>query len=61
VSGSIGITVASSDGDFADMLRDADSALYAAKSVGGNTAQAFQPEMCERVAHRMERRRRPVA
>jgi diguanylate cyclase (GGDEF)-like protein len=61
VSGSIGITVASSDGDFADMLRDADSALYAAKSVGGNTAQAFQPEMYERVAHRMERRRRPVA
>jgi diguanylate cyclase (GGDEF)-like protein len=47
--------------DFADMLRDADSALYAAKSVGGNTAQAFQPEMYERVAHRMERRRRPVA
>jgi diguanylate cyclase (GGDEF)-like protein len=54
VSGSIGIAVASSDGDFSELLRDADLAMYAAKAVGGNSAQAFHPAMYERVVHRMQ-------
>jgi predicted signal transduction protein with EAL and GGDEF domain len=54
VRGSIGIAVAAPDGNFAEMLRNADLAMYEAKSMGGNSAQTFQPVMYERVAHRMQ-------
>jgi diguanylate cyclase (GGDEF)-like protein len=54
IGGSIGVAVASSDGDFDELLRDADLAMYAAKALGGNSAQAFHPAMYERVVHRMQ-------
>jgi len=54
VSASIGITVAPSDGDSVELLlKNADTAMYQAKSAGRNTYQFFTPSMNETVSQRM--------
>ncbi|TMM46899.1 EAL domain-containing protein [Colwellia ponticola] len=54
LSASIGITVASEDGDNADLLfKNADTAMYQAKTLGRNTYQFFTKEMNETVSRRM--------
>lgn len=48
VSGSIGIACFPRDGtDVGTLLRNADSAMYEAKAVGGNTFQLFHKELAE--------------
>jgi len=54
VSASIGITVAPSDGDSVELLlKNADTAMYQAKSAGRNTFQFFTASMNETVSQRM--------
>jgi len=54
VSASIGITVAPNDGDSVELLlKNADTAMYQAKSAGRNTYQFFTPSMNETVSQRM--------
>jgi diguanylate cyclase (GGDEF)-like protein/PAS domain S-box-containing protein len=54
VNASIGL--AKSDGGIGvdDLLRNADTAMYAAKEAGKGTAQTFEEGMHERVLHRLE-------
>ena len=54
-STSIGIAIANGSGGGAeDLLREADTAMYQAKSQGRNRYQVFDPNMKERVTRRME-------
>lgn len=61
VGASIGITIAPEDGNEADvLLRNADSAMYQAKTCGRNTLKFFTPELNARALnrHRAEARLR---
>ncbi|WP_413206362.1 EAL domain-containing protein [Rhodospirillum sp. A1_3_36] len=54
VSSSIGITVYPRDGqDAAELLRNADSAMYTAKAAGRNTHRFFSPEMEAKAERRL--------
>jgi diguanylate cyclase (GGDEF)-like protein/PAS domain S-box-containing protein len=54
VGASIGVAVYPSDGrDFAELLRNADSAMYFAKESGRGTFRFFSPELHERSAERL--------
>jgi diguanylate cyclase (GGDEF)-like protein len=52
VGASIGIAVGGRDSTSTDLLRDADTAMYAAKAAGKNRVELFQPEMRETTAVR---------
>jgi diguanylate cyclase (GGDEF)-like protein/PAS domain S-box-containing protein len=52
VGASIGIAVGGPDATSTDLLRDADTAMYAAKAAGKNRVELFQPEMRETTAVR---------
>jgi diguanylate cyclase (GGDEF)-like protein/PAS domain S-box-containing protein len=53
IGASIGIALAPSDGDAADvLLRNADMALYRAKAVGRGSSHFFEPEMDRRIQAR---------
>ncbi len=55
VSPSIGITLYPLDEkDTTNLLRDADTAMYRAKELGGNTFQFYTPELNARAARRLE-------
>ncbi len=54
ITASIGIALYPIDGDDADaLLRDADIAMYSAKSAGRNTYQYFTPELREQTSERL--------
>ena len=53
VRASIGIATTSSDRRDADLLRDADVAMYVAKAAGKGRFSFFEPRMHERVRHRL--------
>ena len=54
ITASIGIAIYPVDGDDADsLLRDADIAMYSAKSSGRNTYQYFTPELREKTSERL--------
>lgn len=56
VTASIGICLYRHDGtDAGVLLRNADTAMYRSKELGGNTYQFFTAEMNRRVAHRLSR------
>ena len=58
VSGSIGITLAPADGiDPAQMLRNADMAMYQAKSEGRESYRFFVPDMNERIGQALRLKR----
>ena len=55
ISASAGIAMSVSDGDSAgDLLQQADLAMYRAKELGGNCAEAFVPELKVSVQHRLD-------
>ncbi|MDT8438576.1 MAG: EAL domain-containing protein [Wenzhouxiangellaceae bacterium] len=55
VSGSIGIAMFPEDGgQFDDLLRAADTAMYQAKHAGRNALRFFNPQMAERSRRRMD-------
>jgi diguanylate cyclase (GGDEF)-like protein len=54
VSASIGVSVYPEDGaDVDDLLKNADTALYAAKDLGRNTFEFYSPQLSEAAIHRM--------
>jgi len=54
ITASIGIAIYPVDGEDADsLLRDADIAMYSAKSAGRNTYQYFTPELREQTSERL--------
>lgn len=59
VTGSVGIAIAPADGiEAAELLHNADSAMYSAKESGGNTRVYFRTEMNERAKARGAQRQR---
>ncbi|MFD1149253.1 putative bifunctional diguanylate cyclase/phosphodiesterase [Saccharothrix hoggarensis] len=52
IRASVGIAVSSPGAGTADLLRDGDTAMYAAKREGGGRIRLFRPEMGERVLAR---------
>jgi diguanylate cyclase (GGDEF)-like protein/PAS domain S-box-containing protein len=56
IGGSIGIALAGPDDTAESVLRDADTAMYAAKAAGGSRAHVFTPQLREAVvrAHELE-------
>jgi diguanylate cyclase (GGDEF)-like protein len=59
VTGSVGVSEFPGDGDDLDtMLRNADMAMYAAKSAGRNTFQFFTPSMNRRAMLRLDTEKR---
>ncbi|GAB2967771.1 putative bifunctional diguanylate cyclase/phosphodiesterase [Saccharothrix stipae] len=52
IRASVGIAVSSASVGTADLLRDADTAMYVAKREGGGRIRLFRPEMGERVLAR---------
>lgn len=56
ISASLGISIYPKDGTTAeDLLRNADSAMYQAKALGGNQFQLFKPKMQEKCVVRLEK------
>ena len=54
VSASIGVSVYPEDGaDVDELLKNADTALYAAKDLGRNTLEFYSPQLSEAAIHRM--------
>lgn len=59
VTGSVGVSAFPADGDDLDtMLRNADMAMYAAKSAGRNTFQFYAPSMNRRAMQRLDTEKR---
>ena len=59
VTGSVGVSAFPGDGDDLDtMLRNADMAMYAAKSAGRNTFQFYAPSMNRRAMQRLDTEKR---
>jgi diguanylate cyclase (GGDEF)-like protein/PAS domain S-box-containing protein len=54
VSGSIGVAVSDSSVGVDELLRNADTAMYAAKEAGKGTVQSFEEGMHQRVLDRLE-------
>ena len=62
VGGSLGIAFAGADSTSASLMREADTAMYAAKSAGGHAEQVFVPAMQAQAVRRLELARElPVA
>jgi diguanylate cyclase (GGDEF)-like protein/PAS domain S-box-containing protein len=51
VTASIGIAIGTGQSDSADLLRDADAAMYEAKHGGRNRIEVFEPRMTEQARH----------
>lgn len=54
IGASVGIAYLTGTGDAADLLRDADIAMYRAKALGKNRWDVFEPQMRARSLHRIE-------